>query len=117
MATASRKSPANRRRRSRGGLMTSMIPAELHAWIYDVDQDGISRAMWPTGGQPMKTLSAGGTLHVSVEGGQDPPTDKYLKLPPAVGMASEPVTVSWDRATRFWTIRNSGRTNTLRVQQ
>jgi hypothetical protein len=29
----------------------SPTPAELRAWLYDVDQDGISRAMWPTGGQ------------------------------------------------------------------
>src|SRR5580692_760788 len=97
--------------------MTPIAPAELRAWLYDVDQDGISRAMWNTGGQPMKTLSSGSTLHVSVEGGQDTPTEKYLKPPPAVGMASEPVTVSWDKSTRFWMIRNSGHTNTLRVQQ
>ena len=32
-------------------------------------------------------------------------------------MASEPVTVSWESGTQFWTIRNSGRTKTLRIQQ
>lgn len=97
--------------------MTPLTPAELRVWLYDVDQDGMSRAMWQTGGLPMKTLSAGGTLHVSVEGGQDTPAEKYLKPPPAVGMASEPVTVRWEPHARFWMIRNSGRTNTLRVQQ
>jgi len=56
----------------------------------------MSRAMWQTDGLPMKTLAAGGTLRVSVEGGQDTPAEKYLKPPPAVGMASEPVTVRWE---------------------
>jgi len=32
-------------------------------------------------------------------------------------MASEPVTVGLDAETGYWTIRNSGQTNTLRVQQ
>jgi hypothetical protein len=97
--------------------MTPTIPAELHAWLYNVDQDGISRAMWDTGGKPMQTVSTDAVLHVTVEGGQDTPAQKYLKAPPAVGMASEPVTISWDKATRFWMIRNSGHTNTLRIQQ
>ena len=97
--------------------MPPMTPAELRVWLYDVDQGGMSRPMWETGGLPMKTLSSGGTLHVSVEGGQDTPVQKYLKPPPAVGMASEPVTVRWETDARFWIIRNSGHTNTLRVQQ
>ena len=32
-------------------------------------------------------------------------------------MSSDPVTVSMDQRTGFWMIQNSGRTNTLRVQQ
>lgn len=93
--------------------------AVLYAWLYDVNQDGISRPMWPSGGQPMKTVHAGAVLHVSasVEGGQDTPTRRYLKAPSAEGMASEPVTVGLDAETGYWMIRNSGRTNTLRVQQ
>lgn len=49
------------------------MSAELCAWLFDVDPHGTSRAMLRTGGQRMKTLSSGGTLHVSVEGGQDTP--------------------------------------------
>jgi hypothetical protein len=97
--------------------MTPVIPAELHAWLYQVDQDGISRAMWDTAGKPMQTVTSDASLHITTEGGQSTPTRKYLKAPPAVGMASEPVTVRWDRETGFWMIRNSGHTNTLRIQQ
>jgi hypothetical protein len=93
----------------------------LYAWLYDVDQYGKSRPTWPSAPQPMKTVPPGATLHVSVavsaDGGQDSPTRRYLKAPPAEGMASEPVMVSQDAETGYWTIRNSGRTNTLRVQQ
>jgi hypothetical protein len=97
----------------------STVPAVLCAWLYDVDQYGKSRPTWPGAPQPMKTLAPGVVLHVSVsvDGSQDSPTRQYLKAPPAEGMASEPVTVSLDAETGYWTIRNSGRTNTLRVQQ
>ncbi len=97
----------------------SAIPAVLCAWLYDVDQYGKSRPTWPGAPQPMKTLPPGAVLHVSVpvDGNQDSPTRQYLKVPPAEGMASEPVTVGLDAKTGYWTIRNSGRTNTLRVQQ
>ena len=93
--------------------------AVLCAWLYDVDQYGTSRPTWPNARQPMKTVPADAILHVSaaVEGGQDFPTRRYLKAPAAEGMASEPITVSLDAQTGYWTIRNSGRTNTLRVQQ
>lgn len=91
----------------------------LCAWLYDVDHYGKSRPTWPNAPQPMKTVPPGATLHVSVsvDSGQDSPAQRYLKAPPAEGMASEPVTVSQDTDTGYWTIRNSGRTNTLRVQQ
>jgi hypothetical protein len=42
---------------------------------------------------------------------------KHLKLPPFGGMATQPVTVNMDEDTGFWIVRNSGSTNTLRVQQ
>jgi hypothetical protein len=91
--------------------------AILHAWLYDVDEDGKSRPMWATGGRPMEKVHAGAILQVSVEGGQSTQTERYLKAPRAEGMASQPVTVGLDPRTGYWTIRNSGRTNTLRVQQ
>jgi len=93
--------------------------AVLCAWLYDVDQYGTSRPTWPNARQPMKTVPADAILYVSaaVEGGQDFPSRRYLKAPAAEGMASEPITVSLDAQTGYWTIRNSGRTNTLRVQQ
>jgi hypothetical protein len=91
--------------------------AVLCAWLYDVDQYGRSRPTWPSARQPMETVHPGTVLHVSVSGGQDSPTHRYLKAPSAEGMASEPVTVSLDTEAGTWTIRNSGRTNTLRVQQ
>jgi hypothetical protein len=91
--------------------------AVLCAWLRDVDELGKSRAAWPSAEQPAKTIHPGGVLHVSVDGGQDSPTHRYLKAPPAEGMASEPVTVGLDAESGYWTIRNSGQTNTLRVQQ
>jgi hypothetical protein len=87
----------------------------LYAWLYDVDQDGKSAAMMP-GNRPLVT-AAGATLRVSAEGGQNTPTERYLKVPKAEGMATEPVTVRPDKRTGYWMIRNSGHTNTLRVQQ
>jgi hypothetical protein len=94
-------------------------PAVLWAWLYDVDEYGMSRPAWPNARQPMETVPPGAVLRVSVsgDGGQEPPTRRYLKVPPTEGMASEPVTVGLDAETGYWTIRNSGRTNTLRVQQ
>ena len=94
-------------------------PGALCAWLYDVDHYGKSRPTWPNAPQPMKIVPPGAILHVavSVDSTQDSPTQRYLKAPPAEGMASEPVTVGQDTATGYWTIRNSGRTNTLRVQQ
>ena len=87
----------------------------LHAWLYDVDQDGKSRSMMP-GNQPLLT-SPGATLRVNAAGGQNTPSERYLKVPPATGMAKEPVTVGLDLRTGYWMIRNTGHTNTLRVQQ
>ena len=73
--------------------------------------------MGPPTGRPMAAIESGGTLCVSVEGGQNTPAKKYLKAPPAEGMSSDPVTVSMDPRNGFWMIQNTGRTNTLRVQQ
>jgi hypothetical protein len=73
--------------------------------------------MGAAGARAAAVVDQGGTLHVSVEGGQNTPTRKYLKAPPAEGMSSDPVTVSMDQRTGCWMIQNSGRTNTLRVQQ
>ena len=42
--------------------------------------------------------AVGAILRVSAEGGQNTPTERYLKVPKAEGMASEPVTVSLDSA-------------------
>ena len=93
--------------------------AVLRAWLYDVDEYGTSRPTWPDDRQSMKTVYPGAILHVSASAdvGPDSATRRYLKAPPAEGMASEPVTVRLDEHTGYWTIRNSGRTNTLRVQQ
>ena len=91
-------------------------PAVLHAWLYDVDENGTSLPTWPNALQPMQTAPAGAVLHVSAEGGRDSSTRRYLKAPPAEGMASEPVTVGLDAETGYWMVRNSGRTNTLRIQ-
>lgn len=89
----------------------------LRAWLYEVRPDGTSHPMGSAGARAAAAVDQGGTLHVSVEGGQNTPTRKYLKAPPAEGMSSDPVTVSLDQRTGCWMIQNSGRTNTLRVQQ
>ena len=89
----------------------------LRAWLYEVRPDGTSHPMGPAGARAMAAVDQGGTLHVSVEGGQNTPARKYLKAPPAEGMSSDPVTVGMDQRTGCWMIQNSGRTNTLRVQQ
>ena len=91
--------------------------AALRAWLYEVGPDGTSHLMGPPTGRPMAAIESGGTLCVSVEGGQNTPAKKYLKAPPAEGMSSDPVTVSMDPRNGFWMIQNTGRTNTLRVQQ
>jgi hypothetical protein len=91
--------------------------AALRAWLYEVAPDGTSLLMGTPSGRSMVSIEPGGTLYISVEGGQNTPTRKYLKAPPAEGMSSDPVTVSMDQRTGFWMIQNSGRTNTLRVQQ
>jgi hypothetical protein len=92
-------------------------PAALRAWLYEVRPDGTSCLMGPPSVRPMAAIETGGTLCVSVEGGQNTPERKYLKAPPAEGMSSDPVTVSMDPRNGFWMIQNSGVTNTLRVQQ
>ena len=89
----------------------------LRAWLYEVRPDGTSHPMGPADARATAAVDQGGTLHVSVEGGQNTPARKYLKAPPAVGMSSDPVTVSLDQRSGCWMIQNSGRTNTLRVQQ
>ena len=89
----------------------------LRAWLYEVRPDGTSHPMGSVGARAAAVVDHGGTLHVSVEGGQNTPTRKYLKAPPAEGMSSDPVTVSMDQRAGCWMIQNSGRTNTLRVQQ
>jgi hypothetical protein len=91
--------------------------AALRAWLYEVAPDGTSHVMGTPSGRSMVSIEPGGTLYISVEGGQNTPTSKYLKAPRAEGMSSDPVTVSMDQRTGFWMIQNSGRTNTLRVQQ
>jgi hypothetical protein len=89
----------------------------LRAWLYEVRPDGTSHPMGRPAGPPMAAIESGGTLCVSVEGGQNTPARKYLKAPPAEGMSSDPVTVFMDPHNGFWMIQNSGHTNTLRVQQ
>jgi hypothetical protein len=89
----------------------------LRAWLYEVRPDGTSHPMGSAGARAAAVVDQAGALHVSVEGGQNTPTRKYLKAPPAEGMSSDPVTVSMDQRTGCWMIQNSGRTNTLRVQQ
>jgi hypothetical protein len=90
---------------------------ELSAWLYEVGPDGTSRSLWPASGRPMATVDAAGAVYVSVEGGQSTTARKYLKVPRAEGMSTDPVTVYMDQGTGFWMIQNSGHTNTLRVQQ
>jgi hypothetical protein len=102
-----------------GGRTGDQIPRSsmLRAWLYEVQPDGTSHPMAPTTGRPMAMIEPGSRLFVSVEGGQNTPTRRYLKAPPAEGMSTDPVTVSLDVTTGYWMIQNSGRTNTLRVQQ
>jgi hypothetical protein len=100
-----------------GGGAGEAGPAALRAWLYEVRPDGTSCLMGPPAVRPMAAIETGGTLCVSVEGGQNTPERKYLKAPPAEGMSSDPVTVSMDPRNGFWMIQNSGVTNTLRVQQ
>ena len=107
--------PPGRSAHAVGGAGDSSFFGSLYAWLYDVDQDGKSRSMMP-GNQPLLT-SPGATLRVNAAGGQNTPSERYLKVPPATGMAQEPVTVGLDLRTGYWMIRNTGHTNTLRVQQ
>jgi hypothetical protein len=107
--------PPGRSAHAVGGAGDSSFFGSLYAWLYDIDDDGKSRTMMP-GNQPLVT-AVGAILRVSAEGGQNTPTERYLKVPKAEGMASEPVTVSLDKRTGYWVIRNSGHTNTLRLQQ
>jgi len=100
-----------------GRIRDDKSAVSLRAWLYEVRPDGTSHPMGPPGGRAMAAIESGGTLYVSVEGGQNTPARRYLKAPPAEGMSSDPVTVSMDQRTGFWMIQNSGRTNTLRVQQ
>jgi hypothetical protein len=100
-----------------GGGRDEGSPAALRAWLYEVMPDGTSHPMAPAAGRPMAVVEPNGVLYVSVEGGQNTPTRKYLKAPPAEGMSTDPVTVGMDQRNGVWMVRNSGRTNTLRVQQ
>jgi hypothetical protein len=110
---------------ARGGGSGDAGPyASLCAWLYDVDQYGKSSRMQSTADRPapipMETVAPGETLQIAVDDGRNAhKTEKqrYLWVPRAEGMASNPVTVGLDLRTGAWTIRNSGHTNTLRVQQ
>jgi hypothetical protein len=99
-----------------GGRPNGEHLGSLRAWLYEVSSDGTSHLMGPSTGWPTATIEPNCTLRVSVEGGQNTPTMKFLKAPPAEGMSTDPVTVEMN-SHGFWMIRNSGRTNTLRVQQ
>ena len=110
--------------RGGGGFDDGVSYASLCAWLYDVDQYGKSSRMRATAASPhpipMETVAPGETLHVAVDDGQNAhktERHRYLWVPQAEGMASNPVTIGLDVRTGHWTIRNSGRTNTLRVQQ
>jgi hypothetical protein len=94
--------PANRHR------------SDLHAWLYDVALNGISRPTWTE--RPVKVVPPTATLAVSIETVSDTPASRHLQVPAAIGMATEPVWVSPDDDTGYWKIRNRGRTNTLRAQ-
>ena len=89
--------------------------AVLCAWLRDVDEHGKSprRGRAPRSRRP----STPAVSCTSPSRAGRTPDHRYLKTPPAEGMASEPVTVGLDAETGYWTIRNSGHTNTLRVQQ
>jgi hypothetical protein len=90
----------------------------LRAWLFEVDQEGTSTPTLDHSGRCLeKVVQPGAVLVVSTEGGQDTPQKKHLKLPPSEGMATQPVSVLFDGDTGFWTLRNNGSTNTLRVQQ
>jgi len=103
---------------SRAGGSGAVPVDALRAWLYEVDQDGMSRAMKDDKDRPLhKAVRPAATLRVSVKGGYDSTAEKHLWAPSVEGMAVEPVTVYKDAGTGFWTIRNSGKTNTLRVQQ
>jgi hypothetical protein len=101
-----------------GGESGSGAGNTLRAWLFEVDQEGMSTPMLGYSGRCLeKVIEPGAVLVVSTEGGQDTPQRKHLKLPPSEGMASQPVSVVFDANTRFWTLRNNGSTNSLRVQQ
>ncbi|HXT94323.1 MAG TPA: hypothetical protein VN714_34240, partial [Trebonia sp.] len=103
---------------SRAGGSGALPADALRAWLYEVDQDGMSRPMKDDKDRPLhKAVRPSATLRVSVKGGYDSAVEKHLWAPSVEGMAVEPVTVYKDAGTGFWTIRNGGRTNTLRVQQ
>src|SRR6185437_5346457 len=86
------------------------LPADaLRAWLYEVDQDGMSRPMKDDKDRPLhKAVRPSATLRVSVKGGYDSAVEKHLWAPSVEGMAVEPVTVYKDAGTGFWTIRNGG---------
>jgi hypothetical protein len=88
--------------------------SDLHAWLYDVALNGISRPTWTD--RPVKVVPPTATLSVAIEAVSDTPASRHLQVPAAVGMATEPVWVCPDDDTGYWKIRNRGRTNTLRVQ-
>ncbi len=87
---------------------------DLHAWLYDVRPDGTSHPTWTD--RVAKIVPSAATLHVSVEAVSDTTISRHLQIPAAVGMATEPVSVSPDGDSGHWKIRNRDRTNTLRVQ-
>lgn len=90
----------------------------LCAWLFEIDQDGCSTPMLDQSDRTLKKIvEPGAFLEVSTEGGQDTLEKKYLRLPPYSGMAVQPITVLFDENTGFWTLTNSGSTNTLRIQQ
>ena len=98
---------------------TALVSADnqtgpLYAWLYDVDQDGKSRSMM-RGNRPLE-IPIHATLHVTVAGGQNTPTDRFLKVPRAEEIVPEPVTVDFDPQTQYWVIHNTGRSDSLRVQ-
>ena len=56
-----------------GGGAGDSGSAALRAWLYEVRPDGTSCLMGPPAGLPMAAIETGGTLCVSVEGGQNTP--------------------------------------------
>ena len=80
--------------------------AGLRAWLYEVGRTGRATRWGPASARAaMATVDQGGTLHVSVEGGQNTPDQEVPEVPPAEGMASDPVTVSLDQRTGCWMIQ------------